>query len=170
VFQDFALFSFPLGQNVGASEQYDVGRVLNALDRAGFSPRLENMGNGLETVLYKDFDDDGLELSGGEAQKIAAARAFYKDSAVLLLDEPTASLDPIAEKEIYDRVNRAASYMTTVFISHRLSSCRFCDDIVVLHNGQVVQQGTHDELLLDHAGKYYELWNAQAQFYQKADG
>jgi ATP-binding cassette subfamily B protein len=166
VFQDFVLFSFPLGQNVAASREYDIDRSMNALEKAGFSPRFENMENGLETILYKDFDDDGIELSGGEAQKIAAARAFYRGSPILLLDEPTAALDPLAEKEIYDRVNHAAPNTTTVFVSHRLSSCKFCDEIIVLHKGQLVQQGTHNELLLDQSGKYYELWNAQAQFYQ----
>ncbi|MDR2651723.1 MAG: ABC transporter ATP-binding protein/permease [Prevotellaceae bacterium] len=166
VFQDFTLFSFPLGQNIAISEHYDTEKVIKAIDKAGLSPRFEDMKNGLETVLYKDFDDMGVEISGGEAQKIAIARAFYKDSDILFLDEPTASLDPIAESEIYEKINQISHNALIIFVSHRLSSCKFCDEIMVLHNGELIQNGTHTELLSDSSGKYYELWNAQAQFYK----
>ena len=104
-------------------------------------------------------------MSGGEAQKIALARALYKDAPFIVLDEPTAALDPIAEYEVYSRFNEIIGDKTAVFISHRLSSCRFCDDIIVLHEGRLVQRGSHEELLADEGGKYAELWNAQAQYY-----
>lgn len=104
-------------------------------------------------------------VSGGEAQKIAIARALYKDAPFIILDEPTAALDPIAEAEIYSKFNDISGDKTAIYISHRLSSCKFCDEIAVFHNGAVIQQGTHDDLLADEDGKYHELWHAQAQYY-----
>ena len=109
--------------------------------------------------------DDGVEISGGEAQKIAIARALYKNAPFVLLDEPTASLDPLSEYEIYSGFDAMVKDKTAIYISHRLSSCRFCDDIVVLHEGCLVQRGSHEMLLADENGKYFELWNAQAQYY-----
>ena len=123
------------------------------------------MQNGLETYLYTDYDNDGVNISGGEAQKIAIARALYKDAPFIILDEPTAALDPIAEAEIYSKFNDIAGDKTAIYISHRLSSCKFCDEIVVFHEGEVIQQGTHDSLAADKNGKYYELWHTQAQYY-----
>ena len=113
-------------------------------------------------------ETDGIDVSGGEAQKIAIARALYKDSPFIILDEPTAALDPIAEAEIYSKFNGIVGDKTSVYISHRLSSCRFCDEIAVFDNGQVVQYGSHDELV-GRCGKYQELWNAQAQYYAKKE-
>lgn len=165
VFQDFRLFAFGLGQNVAASADYDSGHVLECLKRAGFDERLKTMPNGIKTCLYKDFDTDGVEISGGEAQKIALARALYKDAPFIILDEPTAALDPISEYEVYSRFNEIAGGKTAVYISHRLASCRFCDKIAVFHKGEVMQKGTHEELLANINGKYYELWNAQSQYY-----
>ena len=121
--------------------------------------------NGLDAYLYKDIDKEGVEISGGEAQKIAIARALYKDAPFIVLDEPTAALDPVAEAEIYEKFNDIAGDKTAIYISHRLSSCKFCDEIAVFHNGEVIQQGTHESLVADESGKYYELWNAQAQYY-----
>lgn len=171
VFQDFKLFSLPLGQNVAASREVDPARAELCLEKAGFSERLRGLPHGLDTCLYKDFDPDGVMVSGGEAQKIALARALYKDAPFIVLDEPTAALDPIAEYEVYSRFNDIVENKTAVFISHRLSSCRFCDDIIVLHEGELVQRGSHEELLDDKDGKYAELWNAQAQYYvTESDG
>lgn len=127
--------------------------------------RIRELTGGLETSLYKDFDEGGVDVSGGEAQKIALARALYKDAEFIILDEPTAALDPIAEFEVYNRMNEIADGKTAVFISHRLSSCRFCQNIAVFHEGRLIQRGSHDELVADAKGKYYELWNAQAQYY-----
>ena len=165
VFQDFSLFALPLGENVAGSHTYDKEKVLRCLKDAGFEDRLETMPNGLDTYLYKDLDKDGVEVSGGEAQKIAIARALYKDAPFIILDEPTAALDPIAEAEIYSKFDAIAGDKTAIYISHRLSSCRFCDDILVFHEGNVVQHGNHEFLVSDVAGKYFELWNAQAQYY-----
>ena len=135
------------------------------LEEAGFGRRLNEMPAGLETGLYKDFDKNGVEISGGEAQKIAIARALYKDSPFIILDEPTAALDPIAEYEIYSKFNEIIEDKTAIYISHRLSSCRFCDDIAVFDNGEIVQYGSHESLVADGSGKYHELWHAQAQYY-----
>ena len=167
VFQDFKLFSFSLGQNVTASVDYDEERVREVLEKAGLKDRLETMPKGIDTPLYKDFDEDGVEVSGGEAQKIALARALYRDAPIIILDEPTAALDPIAEFEIYSKFNEIVGTKTAFYISHRLSSCRFCDEIAVFHQGEIIQKGTHDILLEDIYGKYYELWHAQAQYYNE---
>ena len=165
VFQDFQLICQPLGANVAGSMEYDRDRVRKALIDAGFGDRLATMEKGLDTMLYKDLSEDGVDVSGGEAQKIAIARALYKDAPFIILDEPTAAFDPIAEAEIYSKFNDIAGDKTAIYISHRLSSCKFCDEIAVFHEGAVIQQGTHAELVADKTGKYHELWNAQAQYY-----
>ena len=165
VFQDFQLICQPLGANVAGSMHYDRNRVQKALVDAGFGERLASMEKGLDTILYKKLSEDGVEVSGGEAQKIAIARALYKDAPFIILDEPTAALDPIAEAEIYGKFDKIAGDKTAIYISHRLSSCKFCDEIVVFHEGEVIQQGTHVSLVANENGKYYQLWNAQAQYY-----
>ena len=165
VFQDFQLISQELGANVAGSGTYDPVRVEQALRDAGFGERLAEMPKGLETQLYREFENDGVEVSGGEAQKIAIARALYKDAPFIILDEPTAALDPIAEAEIYGKFNEISGDRTAIYISHRLSSCKFCDEIAVFDHGQVIQQGTHEALLSEPDGKYAALWNAQAQYY-----
>lgn len=165
VFQDFQLFSLPLGENVAAGCRYDPAKVEKCLKEAGFGERLSRMPGGTETWLYKDYED-GVEVSGGEAQKIAIARAICKDAPFVLLDEPTAALDPVSEYEIYAGFDRIAGNKTAVYISHRLSSCRFCEKIAVFHQGRLVQWGSHEELLKDPKGRYRELWDAQAQYYR----
>lgn len=167
VFQNFKLFSFSLGQNVATSMNYNKTYVEYCLKETGFESRLTQMPEGIETCLYKDFDETGIEISGGEAQKIALARALYKDAPIIILDEPTAALDPIAEAEIYSKFNELVGDKTAIYISHRLSSCRFCDEIAVFDHGQIVQRGSHDGLVADKSGKYHELWHAQAQYYKK---
>ena len=165
VFQDFQLICQPLGNNVAGSMEYDRERVEKALIDAGFGDRLASLEKGLDTFVYKNLTEDGVDVSGGEAQKIAIARALYKDAPFIILDEPTAALDPIAEAEIYSKFNDIAGDKTAIYISHRLSSCKFCDEIAVFHEGAVIQHGTHAELVADETGKYHELWNAQAQYY-----
>lgn len=167
VFQDFQLLSQSLGSNVAGSVQYDPERVKQALTDAGFGERLSTLGKGLDTILYKDLSEDGVDISGGEAQKIAIARALYKNAPFIILDEPTAALDPLAEAEIYSKFNEISGDKTAIYISHRLSSCIFCDEIAVFHQGQVIQQGTHEALLADTDGKYHALWTAQAQYYTR---
>lgn len=167
-FQDYALFAFSIAQNVAASDRVDTARVQNCLNRVGLGEKIANLPKGIHTNIGREYENDGVDFSGGEQQKIALARALYKDAPFMILDEPTAALDPIAEAEIYARFNDIASDKTSVFISHRLSSCRFCDEIAVFHKGRLVQLGSHDELVADENGKYRELWNAQAQYYTGA--
>jgi ATP-binding cassette subfamily B protein len=170
VFQDFQLMAFSLGQNVSASAAYDRTRAEECLERAGFDGRLSDMPKGLDTVLYQHFDREGVEISGGEAQKVALARALYKDAPFIILDEPTAALDPVSEYEVYSKFDQIAGDKTAVYISHRLASCRFCSEILVFDSGNIVQRGSHDELMADESGKYHALWNAQAQYYSREAG
>jgi ATP-binding cassette subfamily B protein len=160
-FQDYKLTAFPLGQNVAASMDYDENRVRETLRQVGFTNDMP-----LDTSLYKEFDESGVQISGGEAQKIALARALYRSAPVIILDEPTAALDPIAEADIYGKFDGIVGDRTAIYISHRLSSCRFCDDIAVFDRGELIQRGSHDALLEDSGGKYSALWNAQAQWYE----
>ena len=115
--------------------------------------------------MYQSYEEDGIEVSGGEAQKIAIARALYKDAPFIILDEPTAALDPVAEYEIYTQFGQMVGQKTAVYISHRLSSCRFCEDIAVFDHGRLIQRGTHRQLLEQKDGKYAALWYAQARYY-----
>lgn len=165
VFQDFRLFAFSLGENIAAGADCDPAKAEECIRKAALEERYRTMPEGLQTFLYRDISGNGVELSGGEAQKIALARALYKDSPVIVLDEPTAALDPVAEEQVYESFSGMVGDRTAVYISHRLSSCRFCDEITVFDKGRIVQKGTHEELLKDEQGKYLELWNAQAQYY-----
>ncbi len=165
VFQDYKIFSTTLAQNVSASNAYDEQRLYASLDKANMKDRVLKMEKREQTYLYKDLDQSGVEISGGEAQKLALARALYKDAPVVILDEPTAALDPIAEYEIYNRFNSFVEGKTAIYISHRLSSCAFCDKIAVFHQARLEELGTHQELLAQN-GKYAELWHAQAVYYQ----
>ncbi len=166
VFQDFQLLDAPLGENIGASLHYDKARALECLEKAGLEEWFRTKAvKGLETRLYQHEDaNEGIQISGGEEQKLAIARSLYRDAPFLVLDEPTAALDPMSEYEVYTRLNDIVEDKTAIYISHRLSSCRFCDEIAVFHQGQVIEKGSHDELLA-RGGKYSELWNAQAQYY-----
>lgn len=167
VFQDYVLFSLMLADNVAADKDYDREKVRRCLADAGFGKRLESLGEkGIESFLYKDYTDEGIEISGGEAQKLAIARAVYKEAPFVLLDEPTAALDPLAEAEVYSNFDKIAGDKTAIYISHRLSSCRFCDKIAVFDKGRLVQLGSHEELLADEGGVYASLWNAQAKYYE----
>ncbi len=165
VFQDFRLFSLKLGEVVACGRRFDTDRVRESLSKAGFEKRYEELTAGADTCLYRDYDKDGVEISGGEAQKIALARALYKDAPFILLDEPTAALDPVSEYEVYSNFNAISGDKTAVYISHRLASCRFCDQIAVFEKGRIVQRGTHEGLLQEDGGLYQELWQAQAKYY-----
>ncbi|MBD5496967.1 MAG: ABC transporter ATP-binding protein [Lachnospiraceae bacterium] len=165
VFQDYFTFAFSLGENVSAQQDYDAEKVWSCLKQVGVWDKFSQMERGLETPLGTGYQTDGVEISGGEAQKVALARALYKDAPYIILDEPTAALDPIAEAEVYSKFNEIVGDKTAIYISHRLSSCRLADKILVFHDGEIVQQGSHDRLVEDTTGKYYELWNAQAQYY-----
>ena len=166
VFQDFKIFALPLGQNISADMSYNKEKAEECIKKVSLYDRYEKMENGLEMYLYKDISENGVNISGGEAQKIALARALYKAAPIMVLDEPTAALDPIAEAKVYSDFNNLVDNKTAIYISHRLSSCQFCDEIMVFDKGEIVQHGTHAELVNDKNGKYYELWNAQAQYYK----
>lgn len=165
VFQDFKLFSFDIGQNVAADLEYDEERVWECMDKAGLKDRVLRMDDGVHTLVTQTAEG-GVEISGGEAQKLAIARALYKDAPIVILDEPTSALDPISEYEIYSRFDSLVENKTSIYISHRMSSCRFCDEILVFDQGRMVQRGSHDSLLKQKDGLYSKLWNAQAQYYQ----
>lgn len=166
VFQDYTLLAMSLGCNVAAGESWDTKKAERILAEVGFGERYARMEKKLDTPIYKNFDEDGVNVSGGEAQKIALARALYRDAPFIILDEPTAALDPVAEAEIYSRFDRIVGDKTAIYISHRLSSCRFCDKIAVFDHGELVQTGSHEELLADEGGVYASLWNAQAKYYE----
>lgn len=165
VFQDFTLFSLPLGENIAAKNEYDAQRIWNIFARIGIKNRVDQLKYQLNHIIYQQFDDEGIDISGGEEQKIAIARALYRDAYVYILDEPTAALDPESEYEIYSKMDELTCGKTVLFISHRLSSCCYSDKIIVFDHGEMVQEGTHAELLNHKKGKYYELWNAQAKYY-----
>ena len=165
VFQDYSLLSLTLWQNVAASEQYEVERAKEVLQLAGFGERLNKLKKGLETVVYPEYEQDGVSFSGGEEQKIAIARAIYKGGQICILDEPTAALDPVSESRVYESFDEIVKGKTAVYISHRLSSCKFSDRIFVLDNGKIAESGTH-EALLSQNGLYAQLWQAQAQYYK----
>ncbi len=166
VFQDFNILPYTIAQNVAADMKYEKEKVLDCLEKAGFGERLKELEAGCGTYVAKDYESAGVEFSGGELQKLAIARAIYRDAPFILLDEPTAALDPIAEYEVYSNFDKIIGTKTAIYISHRLSSCRFCKNIAVFHEGRLIQQGAHEELLKDREGKYFEMWNAQAQYYQ----
>ena len=164
VFQDFQIFSFPLGENVAAGSQVDELRAVDALNRSGMEERYARLTSGLATNVGKEFEENGVTFSGGEKQKIAIARAIYKDAPFVIMDEPTAALDPESECDVYAGFDKMVGNKTAIYISHRLASCRFCEDILVFDQGKVVQRGKHEEL--EHKeGLYKELWDAQAQYY-----
>ncbi len=167
VFQDFKLFDFTLAENVACSVDYDEEKVIEALNKAGFGERLKTLEHGIYTTRRINSDDDsGVNFSGGEKQKIALARAIYKNSPFIVLDEPTAALDPVAEYEIYSKFDNLVGEKTAVYISHRLSSCRFCEDIAVFEAGGIVERGNHTTLI-EKNGLYNKMWNAQAEYYDE---
>lgn len=167
VFQDPAVFSIPLADNVACawdSAGGDTARLEAALSQADLLDKARSLPRGLATYLGQDVDDDGVTLSGGETQRLMLARALYKDAPVVILDEPTAALDPISEAEVYAGFDRMVAGKTAIYISHRMSSCRFCDRIIVFDGGRVVERGGHEGLLAA-GGLYASLWNAQASYY-----
>lgn len=163
VFQDFKLFSFSVAENIMAGFDKDEERLKKCIRQAGAEDAVRNLPKGVDTLLYKNLGE-GVEISGGEAQKIALSRALYKDAPVVVLDEPTAALDPLGEAEVYAGFDEMVKEKTSIYISHRMSSCRFCNDIIVFDEGRIVERGSHETLLAEN-GQYSRLWNAQAQYY-----
>lgn len=169
VFQDYKLFAFSFKENISVSEEPDEERVLELCRKVGLSGKINDMPNGMDTIMFKQFDESGVEPSGGEQQKMSIARALYKDAPIVILDEPTAALDPIAEYEIYRQFNEIVNGKTAIYISHRLSSCKFCDKIAVFKDGVIKEYGHHSELLEIPNGEYKRMFDAQAKYYINTD-
>ena len=167
VFQDFKLFAFSMGENI-AFDKASNAKMSKYTDRVGLKGLVKKLDNGFNTNIFKYFDEKGIEPSGGEQQKIAISRALFKESPIVILDEPTAALDPLAEYEVYKEFHTLVGGKTAVYISHRLSSCKFCDKIAVFSDGHIAEYGTHDELLSIPSGIYAEMFEAQAKYYRDA--
>ena len=168
VFQDAFTFSFTIAENVTCEieDKYNKEKCINALKKSGLWEKVEKLPKQENTYLNKDIEEDGIQLSGGELQKLMLARALYKDCKLLLLDEPTAALDAIAENKMYEKYEEVISGKTALFISHRLASTRFCNKILFLENGKITEEGTHDELMtLDR--EYAHMFNVQSQYYKE---
>jgi len=166
VFQDFKLFSFSIKENVASGENGNEAKVIKALKDTHIYERVQSFPKGIDTILYNKNDENGIEISGGEAQKIAISRALYKNSPLVILDEPTSALDPKSEAEVYENFGTLVEGKTAVFISHRMSSTKFCDEIIVIDHGKIVEYGNHDNLLKIKGGLYRKMWDAQAQYYR----
>lgn len=166
VFQDFKLFAFSIKENIVLDDQCENEELSGLIEQVGLKDKIDSLEKGTDTILFKAFDENGIEPSGGEQQKMAIARALYKKSPVVILDEPTAALDPVAEYDIYRQFNTLVGGKTAIYISHRLSSCKFCDRIAVFSDGVIKEYGTHDELILINGGIYAKMFKAQSKYYQ----
>jgi ABC-type multidrug transport system fused ATPase/permease subunit len=164
VFQDFKTFEFSIEDNVTSGEKVIEKQLTLALEKSGLEEKVQSLPQGINTNVGKRFDNNGTEFSGGELQKLAIARALYKNASVIVLDEPTAALDPYAELEVYERFHDMMENHTVVYISHRLSSCKFCQRIIFLEDGSIIEDGNHDELI-NLNGKYSEMFQMQASQY-----
>ncbi len=167
VFQDFKLFAFTLKENVHLAEEMDDNRIAQVLEQSGLYEEAQKLDNGLDTMIFKSFDEHGTELSGGQQQKTAISRALYRNAPIVILDEPTAALDPVAEYEIYRQFHSLVGGRTAIYISHRLSSCKFCDKIAVFAQASIKEYGSHEELIHIPNGIYAEMFAAQAKYYTK---
>lgn len=164
VFQDFQIFSMTLRENIVLNRRDDENEVLEAIDKSGLMNKLETLEKGLDTQIGCLFDKDGIEFSGGEGQKLACARAYYRNTPIVILDEPTSALDPIAESQLYNRFNAIIGKKTAIYISHRLASVKFCDVIAVFADGELVEYGKHAELMSQN-GVYADMFRKQAEHY-----
>lgn len=167
VFQDFKLFSFTIDENIAFANP-DKGKVDEYIELVGPKDKVDELEKGTQTTIFKYFDEKGIEPSGGEQQKIAIARALYKDSPIVILDEPTSALDPLAEYEVYIQFHTLVGGKTAFYISHRLSSCKFCDSIAVFSEGKIAEYGSHDELISIPSGIYAKMFEAQAKYFRDA--
>jgi ABC-type multidrug transport system fused ATPase/permease subunit len=167
VFQDYKLFNFSIQENISCKPIWeDDERVDRILDEVELTDKIKSLPKGARTLFGKEYDTEGVEFSGGQSQKIAIARALYKDASLVILDEPTSALDPISEAEIYENFNNLIGEKTAIYISHRMSSSVFCDRILVLNNGIIEAYDTHKKLMENTEGLYYKLFNSQAENYK----
>jgi ABC-type multidrug transport system fused ATPase/permease subunit len=166
VFQDFKIFALTIHENIDM-ESKNLEDVSSCIKQAGLDEKIASLENGLETYISKEYHKNGTEMSGGELQKLAIARAFYKNSSLIILDEPTSSLDPLAEAEIFEHFSELVSNKTSIYISHRMSSCVFSDRIIILDENKIQMIDTHKNLIKEKKSKYYELFNSQAMYYQE---
>ncbi len=167
VFQESSILDITVAETVAQNvEHIDMGRVKDCIAKAGLTEKIESLPQGYDTHIGKNVYLDGVEFSGGQTQRLMLARALYKNGAFLVLDEPTAALDPIAENDIYQKYNEMTAGKSSVFISHRLASTRFCDRILFVKDGIIAEQGTHEELLAQ-GGSYAKLFDIQARYYQE---
>lgn len=164
VFQDFGLFSFSVCENIIFDKPLDEQLLWESIDKSNLTNKITGLSEGVNTPLGKQFHDNGIEFSGGEGQKLACARAYYRKAPIIIFDEPTAALDPIAENQLYHRFNDIIENKTAIYISHRLASVKFCDKVAVFSSGEIVEYGTHDTLIRQN-GVYAEMYSKQAQFY-----
>jgi ATP-binding cassette subfamily C protein len=168
ILQDAKIFPFTIAENIALENEINPEKLANAIDRSNLQPVVDALKDGPDTWLLKILHENGIDLSGGQRQKLYLARALYEDRPIIILDEPTAALDPIAEYELYQSFDRTLEDKVAIYISHRLSSTRFCDRIAFLENGRITEYGTHEDLLQLN-GSYAELFQIQSQYYKKAD-
>lgn len=166
VFQDYSFLPLTVAQNIAASLDFDEDKVISSLKSAGIYDKIKSLPNGINTKMIKEINKDAEDFSGGEKQKLLLAKAVFKNAPVLILDEPTAALDPIAENELYLKYNELTKGKISFFISHRLSSTRFCDKIFFISDGKIAESGTHEELMAL-KGKYYRMYQLQSYYYQQ---
>ena len=166
VFQDYKLLAFTIGENITCNDKEDNYKTMDLIEEVGLKEKIEELTDGVNSILGRFYDDKGVELSGGERQKIAIARALYKNAPLVILDEPTSALDPLAEAEIYEHFNTLVGGKTAIYISHRMSSSVFCDRILLIENGSVVDFDTHKNLMEKKDSLYYKLFTSQAVNYQ----
>ena len=167
VLQDYYIFAYSIKENISFDKECEDSEIIQYLHKTGLKEKLLTIDNDTNTSLYRQLDDKGLEFSGGESQKLALARALFKDSQFLILDEPSSAIDPVAEYQLFSQLNELSDGKTTLFISHRLSSTKFCDKILVLEDGSITGYGSHDELMGSHPF-YADLYNTQANYYRES--
>ena len=167
VFQDYRLFNFTIAENISCQAQNaDNERIAHLVEEVGLAEKVAELPQGIFSRFGKDYDQEGIELSGGQGQKIAIARALYKNASMVILDEPASALDPIAEAEIYEKFNGLVEDKTAIYISHRMSSSVFCDKILIIDGGTVADYDTHENLMKKTESLYYKLFQSQAENYR----
>ncbi|MFM1536484.1 ABC transporter ATP-binding protein, partial [Helcococcus ovis] len=169
VFQDYSIIPDKLKYNITQDfKDNNIEKINKIIELSGLKEKVDSLEKGIDTVLMKHVYEEGQELSGGEIQKLLLARALYRNSLFLILDEPTAALDPIAERDLYNKYNQLTSSATSIFISHRMASTRFCDYILLVKDKKILEKGTHDELI-NLGGEYKYLFDVQSKYYREGE-